>query len=230
MSTLQTPAVSLLATICLTVVGPAVAAENTVFSTDFESGLPAEFSAPGAAIEGVQGWSGLGSGNHSFAGTFLRHSEIGSTSIDLHLTGLPAHDLISIDCLVALIDSWDGEFFEVLVDGEVIYSEWFDLASSRTYSYKPPAGAQLSAGSNLGFTPGGFYDNDHAYDLSVDEAFIDIPHTGETVTITWRVNDALGGQWQGGGDESWAIESVSVSVDAATPVEGTHWSGIKARY
>ena len=38
----------------------APSAQTTVFSTDFESGLPAQFSAPGAFIDGVQGYAGLG--------------------------------------------------------------------------------------------------------------------------------------------------------------------------
>jgi len=210
---------------------PAAAAPVEVFSTDFESGLPAEMTADGASIQGVQGWAGLGNGSYLFAGSFLRHHSLGSKEIRLDLSGLPSHTTISVSTLVALIDSWDYEYFEILVDGNVVFSQWFDLASSRTSSYAPPAGALLSAGSDLGYTAGYYFDNDHAFDLSMDSACSDIPHTADDVTITWRVNDAVSGLWQGGGDESWAIDGVVVTVDTGTTaVETGSWAGTKARF
>jgi hypothetical protein len=43
----------------------------TVFSTDFESGLPSEIVAPGAGIEGGADWAGLGASGNQFSGSFL---------------------------------------------------------------------------------------------------------------------------------------------------------------
>lgn len=207
------------------------AADTVVFSTDFESGLPTEFSAPGASLQSVQGWTGLGTGSRVFEGSFLRHSDLSFKEVELTLSGLPPHESISIDVLVALIDSWDFEFFQVLVDGELVFSEWFDLASSHGSSYAPPSGVMLSQGTDLGYTPGFYYDDDRAYDLSMDGRLTDIPHSAETVTIVWRVDDEASGLWQGGADESWAIEEIAVTVGSEpSPVESESWGRTKAKY
>ena len=206
-------------------------ADTVVFATDFDGSLPSEFDAPGASLQAVQNWSGLGEGSRVFGGTFLRHADPASKEIALDLTGLPPHEAISIEVLVALIDSWDFEHFQVVVDDVVVFDEWFDLAVTSTSSYVPPVGALLAAGNNLGFSSGYYYDDDRAYDLSVDERLTSIPHSGDTVSIVFRVNDQAAGHWQGGSDESWAIEALSVSVAAgASAVDGESWGRMKARY
>jgi ABC-type multidrug transport system permease subunit len=93
-------------------------AATTVFSTDFESGLPAQFSAPGSVIDGVQGYAGLGPLGNQFSGSFLHFTSTPLFDTQLSLTGLPAHDHLNLRFLLALIDSWDGtELMQVLVDG-----------------------------------------------------------------------------------------------------------------
>src|SRR5258706_15696638 len=65
-----------LALIALGLLGPALTAHATptqVFSTNFETGLPPEFSAPGSVIEGVQGYAGLGPVGRQFGGNFLHY-------------------------------------------------------------------------------------------------------------------------------------------------------------
>ena len=52
--------------------GAAAAAPVVVFSTQFESGVPPEFSAPGSVLSGVQGYAGLGPTGRKFGGNFLR--------------------------------------------------------------------------------------------------------------------------------------------------------------
>jgi hypothetical protein len=211
--------------------GTAAAGDTVVFATDFESGIPPEMSAPGAAIESVQGWSGLGDEGRAFDGSFLRHSSPEFREIALTLTDLPEHGAISIEVLVALIDSWDFEYFQVLVDGELVFSEWFDLAISHTSSYEPPAGVLLSERTDLGFTTGGYYNDDRAYDLSVDDRLTNIPHSGDSVTIVWRIDDTITGNWQGGTDESWAIEAITVKIDTgASPVEASSWTSMKSTF
>lgn len=214
------------------------AAATVVFSTDFESGLPAELSAPGAAIEAVQGWAGLGTGGYVFAGSFLRYTSLPLLDTQLTLTGLPTHDAIDLSVMLAVIDSWDGtELLEILVDGDVVFSHWFQLATGDTSGYAAPPGALLSSGTNLGFTNGTWYGRDRAYDLSADPAFAGIPHTADSVTITWRLGAVSGpaaDQWQGGSDESWAIDNVIVAVSSASvaapePVHAS-WSRVKAMH
>lgn len=194
----------------------AIADATTVFSTDFESGVPPGLSYPGADIQPVEGFAGLGAAGNQFAGSFLRYSDTGLVDTTLTLTNLPPHDHVSLGFLLAIIDSWDGtELFEVTIDGDVRFSNWFSLATADESSYDPPAGALLSSGTELGFSVGSFYGRDRAYDLSVEPALQDVPHTGSSLTIVWRVSGVAGSQasfWQGGPDESWAIDNVRVDV------------------
>lgn len=205
-------------------VSPAVAgAQTTVFSTDFEAGLPPEFAAPGAAIEGVQGYAGLGPVGNRFAGSFLRYSTLTLSDTRLSLTGLPPHTHLNLGFLLAVIDSWDGtELLQVVVDGNVVFSHWFQLATGDGSSYVAPPGALLSSGVNLGFSNGSWYSRDRAYDLSVEPAFQAIPHTAATADIVWRIGAVSGPaatQWQGGADESWAIDRVAVTLTGVVGVE-----------
>src|SRR5688572_6113487 len=101
-------------------------ADTTVFTTNFESGLPAEFSAAGCVIEGVQGYSGLGPVGNQFGGSFLRYTSVPLHDTQLTITGLPAHDTLNLDFLLAVIDSWDGtELLIITVDGVTVFSHWF---------------------------------------------------------------------------------------------------------
>lgn len=191
-------------------------AATTVFSTDFESGIPAAISAPGSVLDGVQGFAGLGTTGHTFGGSFLRYTTVALYPTTLTLTGLPAHDTVDLDFLLAVIDSWDGtELFKVSVDGTELFSHWFQLAQGDSSDYIAPPGALLSRGTDLGFTGGGYYNRDRAYDMTLEPAFHAIPHTASTLTVTWSIGAVSGSaasQWQGGSDESWAIDGVRVSV------------------
>ena len=114
-----------------------------VFSTAFETGLPAELSAPGSVIESVQGWSGLGPPGRQFSGNFLRYTSVPILSTTLTLNNLPPHEYVNLRFLLAVIDSWDGtELFKVSVDGTELFSHWFQLASGDASSYLAPPGAR----------------------------------------------------------------------------------------
>lgn len=206
--------------IAMVLLAPAArGADTVVFSTDFESGLPAEMTAPGSVIEGVQGYAGLGPAGNQFGGNFLRYTSVPLFDTQVTLTNLPPHDHLRVDFLLALIDSWDGtELFKVTIDGTEVFSHWFQLATGDASSYVAPAGGLLSSGVNLGFSNGTYYFRDRAYDMSVDTVFT-VPHTASSVTIVWKLGAVSGpaaSQWQGGGDESWAIENVKVTV-SSTP-------------
>ena len=188
-----------------------------VFSTNFESGLPPEFSAPGAVIEGVQGYAGLGPVGRRFAGNFLHYTSVALFPTTLTVRHLPAHDHLSVKSLLAIIDSWDStEIMQIWVAGNLRFANRFSLALADTTTYFPaPPGAILSMGTNLGFTFGSYYGHDRAYDLGVEPAFLDLPHTADSVVVAWTIS-ALSGpaadQWQGGTDESWGIDAVAVEV------------------
>lgn len=187
----------MIATLCA---AAGVASAQQVFSSNFESGLPAEFSGAGA-VEGTQGYASYGFGQQ-----FLRNDTLGSPSI-LTLTNLPAHTSISIDLLLAAIDSWDStngnpspDFFNISVDDVSVFQATF-ANTSGSNSYGP----LLVDNAGLGFSS---YLDDAA-DLSTEALLHNIPHTASTVVIKFY---ASGAGWQGGSDESWAIDNLSVTV------------------
>ena len=198
----------------------APSAAEVVFSTDFSAGLPAELTGPGVQVEPCQGLAGLGAPGNQFGGNVLRYHTQALHETTLTLTDLPAHTEVSLSFLLALLDSWDGtELMEVLVDGQLLFSHWFQLALGDASSYDAPPGALLSAGTNLGWSAGSYYGRDRAYDLSVEPAFSGIPHTASTLTVTWRLGAVSGGaaqNWQGGMDESWAIDNLVVATGGGT--------------
>jgi len=209
----------------LTLVASAAMADTTVFFTDFESGVPAQMTTTGSVLDGVQGFAGLGPVGNQFGGSFLHYTSTTLFDTQLTITGLPAHDHLKLAFLLGVIDSWDGsELMEVAIDGNTLFSHWFQLALGDASDYVAPAGGLLSSGTNLGFTSGTYYNRDRAYDMSVDPTF-GIPHTASSVTIVWRISAVSGPaatQWQGGTDESWAIDNVKVSVSTiATGVGDT---------
>ena len=139
----------------------------------------------------------------------------------LTLTGLPTHNSIDVEFLMAIIDSWDGtpnfpgpDFFNVRVDGTTVF--WYTFAiQSGVSDYSPPPGGLLSGGTNLGFSSF----NDQAFNMYLEPVLHSIPHTASTVTIEWF---ASGGGWQGTTDESWGIDNVRITTNAV-PEPATLW-------
>lgn len=205
---------------CIALAAAPPARAQVVFQTDFASGVPAQMSAVGAHAEDCQGFAGFGAPGNQFGGNVLRYSDIALHDVTLTLTDLPAHTRVSIGFLLALIDSWDGtELMEISVDGQLRFSHWFQLATGDASDYVAPAGALLTSGSERGWSAGTYYSHDRAYDLSLEPAFIDIPHTASTLTLTFRLGAVSGGaaqNWQGGSDESWAIDNLKVTLGNAT--------------
>ncbi len=201
----------------------AVSSPVTVFSTNFDGSLPAEITiGANSTLTGVQGYGGLGPAGNQFGGNFLR-TATGNT-VTLSLTGLPAHDTISLAFLFAAIDSLDGtgafpsgDFFKIVFDGATLFSESFANAlPSQIQSYVPPPGVELARHVDLGFSgPGSFY-TDSAYDFGADPTFANFAHTGSSATIEFFI---FGPGNQGLDDESWAMDNLTVSVTTkGTPV------------
>lgn len=188
--------------------------------------------------ESVQLYSGIGTNSNVFSGLLIRNNSTYTHTI-LTLTGLPDHDSVDINFLLAIIDSWDGsvyhwsgswaapDYFTVSVDGSVVFEETFDNwypgpnqngDEMRDPSYIPPAGVQLAPESvdvrfpNLGWVLGW---GDSAFNMGLDPVFDNIPHTGSTLTIEWYAHGVCLPRcsWQGGGDESWGIENVQVVLN-----------------
>jgi len=190
------------------------------FFTNFESGVSAEFS--GGNSTSTQGY-----GRFGFGSTFLRNST--GTTV-LTLTNLPPHTTLRINFDLAIIDSWDGrtvtsggaapeDVFTVRVDGVPIYTGVFDNFCQSDQAVSPAM--LLTYGTQLGFTntlPGTIYSCggapfvgnvqyvDSAYHLNL----VASPHNANSVTIEFA---AGGSGWQGGSDESWAIDNVIVTLE-----------------
>ncbi len=179
--------------------------------------------------EGVQGYAGLGPSGNQFGGNFLRNTSTGNPAqyTTLTLTGLPAHTSVNINFLLGIIDSWDGygnnygpDAFNVTVGGVSVFSQVFAMQSNGTMTYIPPSGVLLSSSSNL---IAEISYPDGAYNMYLEPAFQNIAHTGNSLTISWF---ASGDGWQGGGDESWAIENVQVDVVPLPPTVVLLGSGL----
>jgi hypothetical protein len=194
----------------------ASAAVLQVYSNDFDGSETFGGGASGGlsdvtSTEGVQSYSGLGSAGDQFGGNMLRNSSVSPISpTTLTLNGLPSHDSIDIDFLLAIIDSWDStngspapDFFNVQLDGVSLLQHTYANASG---SVTDATGTDIGSGcQGRGFA--GFCDR--AFDAG-DFAGLSVAHSSSTATISLF---ASGGGWQGGGDESWGIDNLRVFVN-----------------
>lgn len=188
-------------------------AQTVVFTSTFDGTLPPEITPGTALLTGVQGYAGLGPAGAAFGGTFLR-SETGNV-VTIQLNGLPPHNAIQLDFLFAAIDSLDGtgtfpagDFFAIRIDGNTWFRESFANASpSQIQSYVAPPGVTLARMIDLGFSGPGSYYTDSAYWLGADPLFQTIGHTASSLTITMQIE---GAGIQGLGDESWAIDNLTI--------------------
>lgn len=163
-------------------------------------------------LEDGQGFKGLGPAGAEFAGQLLR-MPTGATLM-LDLSGLPAHSALSLQFLLAAIDSLDGtgtfpagDFFHIQVDGVTVLRESFANAMvTQVQSYVPPAGGELARRVQLGFQQGQYMD-DSAYDMAVEPRLQRIAHTGSRVTITFVIE---GDGAQPLTDESWGMDNLRV--------------------
>ena len=173
---------------------------------------------------------------NSSGGTAADPGSVPAEPTSLVLSNLPAHTSLDLNFLLAIIENWDGntalgdaqgnpvdypDAFNVAVDGELVYSVAFDQQLLEDTvnlldgaAYTPPNGVQLDHNANDLFTPPGgnhpIYINDSAWDLSLDSQLDGIAHSASTVTIQWY---ASGDGYQGGDDESWAIDNVEVLLN-----------------
>ncbi|MEM6550710.1 MAG: PEP-CTERM sorting domain-containing protein [Planctomycetota bacterium] len=198
-----------------------------MFSTDFEAGIPGEFGGAGAIEDSVNASDGnLGLSNDGFGTQFLRNAT-GSTvasapnnmptaSTTLTLTGLDPHVALNIEFDVVFIDSWDGgtpeppsgDLFRVIVDGNIEFSESFassGVSGSQSFMAEP---GEIIFELEEQFT-GGLNFLDSAYRLSLI-----VPHTASDVVIEWT---GAGGGTQGGSNESFGLDNISVSTVIPEP-------------
>jgi hypothetical protein len=191
---------------------------------DFNDGVSDDFDGV-TTTESVDGFTAEG-----FSGDYLRNKSTGNPADSTILTidNLPEHTTVDVGFLLAIIDSWDGEnvgdyspdILNVKVDGTTIFSEGFRGAGG-AQSYVPSPDVLLLS-IDAGQDRAGSGWSDSAYNMANEPIFQGIPHTDDTVTIEWF---ASGSGWQGGNDESWAIDNVKIGLDGACTPPKTDKSG-----
>ena len=98
------------------------------------------------------------------------------------------------------------DYFNIAVDGTTV----FQTTSNNATGSVVYEGDLLYSG-HAGW--GGSW-IDKAFDMTGDPGLTEIAHTADSVTIEFF---ASGGGWQGAGDESWAIDNLSLSVRIPAP-------------
>lgn len=163
---------------------------SVAYDYDLESGTtPAAIS--GGTLMGTENYP-------ANFGEYFQWSEPGS-AITLQLDSLVAHSTLDLAFDLAIIDSWDGDtfygpdYFNLKVDGvsyinELVIQDWDN-------------------GSDMWGNPD-FPDSSISYSFS-------ITHFATSVSIEWFAN---GSGWQGGLDESFAIDNIYISAQSETPV------------
>ncbi len=153
-----------------------------------------------------------------------RSSGIPQSKTTLTLTGLPAHTTVSLDFLLAIVDSWDGssggfhpDIFNVTVGGSTVFAYTFDnVGHPQSYPIAKRLFSQNVAFSSMWA--------DSAYDMAAEPLLQNIPHTGSSLTVSFF---ASGAGWQGGNDEFWGIDNLQVSINAV-PEPSTCLAGLSA--
>ena len=211
---------------------------TTLYSNDFETTIAGVTGAGFSA--GTGGYAGLG-----FGSTFFRNWETGNpaaaTVVSFSAPGPAAGAMLSFD--LAVIDSWDGsallggccndDVFTVKLDGATVFTAEFNntwsfvpgFAGSDTQTF--PRDGRMLAGpvTNLAGEWNGSSGYDSAYRLTLALGTLGAgAHTLEFY--------AGGPGWQGGTDESFAIDNVSVNavpVPGAVVLMGSALSGLLGR-
>ncbi|MEM1210899.1 MAG: PEP-CTERM sorting domain-containing protein [Planctomycetota bacterium] len=213
---------------CLTAAGLGLASHANgavVFSTDFEAGAPTEVGGAGAVettLNASDGGSGLS--NDGFGNQFLRNAT-GSLAAPLpggpgptaattvNLSGLSEHVALTVEFDVVFIDSWDGgtppsgDLFEVIIDGTTVFSETIVSNTGGSQSFSPTLSEIIFVGEEQ--FAGGTDFTESAYRLSFTVA-----HTATDVTIEFT---GAGGGTQGGSNESFGLDNISVSTVIPEP-------------
>ncbi len=197
-----------------------IAAPVTVYSCDFESGADV---TPFSGVVSIQSTGGFHP--YGFGDQYLWNTSTGNPSgaTVLSLSNLPAHAYIEVRYDFCQIESWDGngegsgtkDFFVTEVDGSTV----FDGPIMRAYDVAQMTDERWAVLSSISrddprvivfgeqlvqthWDPSPY--KEAAYRMGYEEL---IPHVGDTLTVRWF---ASGNGWQGGNDESWAIDNVEV--------------------
>lgn len=191
----------------LAVAAPATAATLATYDgvtlTAFD-GASAALSAGGA----VSGTALPGAWNaNGWSGSFLHNTTTGLT--EFQLSNLPGHSAIGLSFLVGLLDSWDStngspapDYLFIYVDGVQVAQLTANNASGGFSDYG--GGTLLYSGVQIDTNQS--Y-SDRLLDMS-SAGWASFAHSGSTLTLGFQ---AGGAGWQGGTDESWGVDNLTIS-------------------
>lgn len=196
----------ILALLMLGSVSLANAASITLYENNFDS-VATTYSGVSAVLGGITDTTSGGS-LVGFSGNFLWNTSNG-ISTTLQLSGLPNHSSISVSYRFAFVDSWDSitgspapDYFNMTIDGSNLLKITCNNASGALCNNESETNS--SAFANVF--------NNGWYELSRDVSVTDA-HSASELNIAFF---ASGSGWQGGGDESWALDKVLVTAEMPT--------------
>jgi hypothetical protein len=185
-----------------------------VYANNFDSAATV-LAGVSAVFTGGGGLQGTTAAYSSTYGQIYR-SESNSVQTLLTLSNLPAHTSVDIDFLMAFLDSWDSndgtpapDNLDLFVDGVKLATYTFNSASGSNVAYG--GGSLLAQGVQF---DANIYYTDAIVDMSGDPG-LSFAHTSSSLTVGWM---ASGAGWQGGTDEAYGIDNISISVAGAPPV------------
>jgi hypothetical protein len=183
--------------------GGAHAAE--VYSTNFESGIAIGWTGGGS----VQTTGGLT--NFGFGKQHLRND--GTAATTLNLAGLAAHTTLTFSFDLAMWDSIDlgADTFEIKVDGITVFA-----TSTEFGNYFPANNVGRGPGTQITPAFTAFAVPDYGFGGNRDSArsaSFTLNHSSATAAISFQFPNS-----QGGSDESFGIDNMVVSTNAANTV------------
>lgn len=206
---------------------PLLNADELLFSDDFDNN---DFRAIGIStiytggnqttagqtggITDSQGFDAL----PSFGGDFWRVTTEDDV-FELRIENIAEHSNVSVAFSLGMMDSWDGgssTYGSDLINFEITDGSTNLVSLSEIYSggNAPSQGVVATEADRvqLGFNNGGqVWWNDDAYRLE----FNNLAHTSDTLVLRfWASSGGTGAGFQGGNDESFAIDNIEINYDA----------------
>ncbi len=210
---------------------PLLKGDELLFSDDFDDN---DFKAVGISsvytggnqttagqtggITDSQGFDAL----PSFGGDFWRVTTENDI-FELRIENIAAHTNVSVAFSLAMMDSWDGgnsTYGSDIFNFEITDGSTSLVGLSETYSggNAPSQGVVATEADRvqLGFNNGSqVWWNDDAYRLE----FNNLAHSSDTLVLRfWASSGGSGAGFQGGNDESFAIDNIVINYDGPSEV------------
>ena len=182
--------------------------------------IPPEFTGS-RVLHSVDGFAGLGPSGRQFGGNLLQNvsgnilNENPPHATVFTLSNLPAHTSVSINFLLGVLNTWDGneDYLTCRVNGVQVFRNTFAFDSAARQTYYTGA---LTGRNAQGFWNNYGFDNswgDSAYNLYLASEFHNIPHTSSTLTVEWFTQAGF----NGADNESFGVDQFEVLLHGAIP-------------